>query len=461
MKRIGQLSTLIMTATCATLAGAQQSPPPSFATLRGVVVDSVHGGELAGATISVQGTAVLVFTDSLGRYRADSVPAGEYRVALFHPLLDTIGIVVVSPPTRFAAGDTVELDLAIPSAATIVAAKCGRGDGASAAALGQVLDAITGQPVEGARVILGWVEMAVSRETGFRNDPKQRVAVSDTEGHFELCGLPTGLTADAYAVVGGKRTGYVQLEFGRSPMAVATFLIPPTPPLADSATAADSARARAGASSVRGRVTDERGDPVVNAHVSLAEGSSATVTDSTGRFTLEAQPAGTQALVVRRIGYLPAQVTVNLSPRARSEVSVRLDQHVPVLDEVRIGARGDAALADVGFTRRRRQGSGQYLEGEEIARRNALRLEHLFSSGFRGLRVVGDQVVGQPEGAGYRCVRFFIDGQQWRGGSPGDFVLPSEVAAIEVYSRATAPGEFQTFGDCETVVIWTKWRLRR
>jgi len=460
MKRITSLAALIMTAASAMPAAAQQAPAPPLAILRGVVVDSVRGGELRGATISVEGTSGLAFTDSLGRYQVDDVPAGEYRVALFHPLLDTLGIAVVSRPTRFAVGDTVELDLAIPSARTLVAAKCGRGDGASAAAFGQVLDAITGEPVEGARLTLGWSEMVVSREIGFRHDPRQRVAVSDAEGHFELCGLPLGLTADAYAEAGGKRTGYVQLEFGESPMAVATFLIPPTPPLAENATVADSVRASAGASSVRGRVTDERGNPVPNAHVTIAEGIAAAVTDSSGRFALDGQPAGTQALVVRRLGYMPEQVTVNLTPRAPSEVSVRLDQLVPVLAEVQIEARGDAALAEVGFARRKRQGSGQYLEREEIERRNALRLEHLFS-GFRGLRVVGDEVRGQPEGAGYRCVRFFIDGQQWRGGSPGDFVLPSEVAAIEVYSRATAPGEFQTFGDCETVVIWTKWRLRR
>lgn len=460
MKRIIQLATLIMTAASATLAAAQQAAPPPFATLRGVVVDSVHGGELRGATISVEGTSGLAFTDSLGRYQMDRIPAGEYRVALFHQLLDTVGIAVVSPPTRFAAGDTVELDLAIPSARTIVTAKCGRGDGVSGAVFGRVFDAITGEPVEGARVILGWVEMAVSQQTGFRHDPKQRVVVSGAEGHFELCGLPLGLAADAYAEFSGKRTGYVQLAFGNSPMAVATFLIPPTPPLAENATAADSARARAGASSVRGQVTDERGNPVANAHVTVAEGNAAAVTDSSGRFSLDAQPAGTQALVVRRLGYMPKQVTVNLTPRATREVNVRLDQLVPVLAEVQIEARGDAALAEVGFTRRKRQGSGQYLESEAIERRNALRLEDLFT-GFRGLRVVGDEVRGQPEGAGYRCVRFFIDGQQWRGGPPGDFVLPSEVAAIEVYSRATAPGEFQTFGDCETVVVWTKWRLRR
>ncbi len=456
-KRIIQLLALI---GLAAPAAAQERAAAPVGTLRGFVVDSIRGGPLQGATVAVQGIQGLAFTDSLGEYQIGNIPPGEYRVALFDALLDTLGITVLSHPARFAGGDTVELNLAIPSPRTIIAAKCGPAQGMESAAFGQVRDAVTGDPIAGARVILGWVELAVSRETGFRHDPKQRVAVSDAEGQYRICGLPAGLTADAYAEIGGKRTGYVQLAFGGSAMATATFLIPPTPPLASGASPTDSARARAGASSVRGVVTDETGKPVAGAHVSIAEGSSAAVTDPGGRFALDGQPAGTQALLVRRLGYLPAQVTVNLTPSVSRVVSVSLGRHVPVLEDVRVQARGDAALAEVGFTRRKRQGAGQYLERADIERRNALRLEHLFS-GIRGLRVVGDEVRGQPEGAGYRCVRFFIDGQQWRGGPPGDFVLPSEVAAIEVYSRTMAPGEFQSFGDCETVVIWTKWRLRR
>lgn len=452
-KRIIQLLALI---GLAAPAAAQERAAAPVGTLRGFVVDSVRGGPLQGATVAVQGIQGLAFTDSLGEYQLGNIPPGEYRVALFDALLDTLDITVLSHPARFTGGDTVELDLAIPSARTIIGAKCGPAQGMESAAFGQVRDAVTGDPIGGARVILGWVELAVSKETGFRHDPKQRVGVSDVDGQYRICGLPAGLTADAYAEIGGKRTGYVQLAFGSSAMAVATFLIPPEPPLV----AGDSARARPGASRVRGVVTDESGRPVAGAHVSIAEGNSAAVTDSGGRFALEGQPAGTQALLVRRLGYLPAQVTVNLTPSVSRVVSVSLGRHVPVLEDVRVQARGDAALAEVGFTRRKRQGAGQYLERADIERRNALRLEHLFT-GIRGLRVVGDEVRGQPEGSGYRCVRFFIDGQQWRGGSPGDFVLPSEVAAIEVYSRTMAPGEFQSFGDCETVVIWTKWRLRR
>lgn len=453
MKRIIQLLVLIGVAAP---VNAQQTASP-FATLRGVVVDSVRGGYPRGAAVSVMATGGLAFTDSLGRYAMDSIPPGEYEIVLFDHLLDTLGITVVSPPVRFAAGDTVTLELAIPSPRTIIAAKCGTPRDESGAVFGQVLDAITGEPVAGARVTLGWTELLVSQQTGFRHDPRQRVAVSDAQGHYRFCGLPVGLTAEAYAEREGARTGYVQLAFSGSRLEVATFLIPPVPPLG--ATNGDSGRVRAGASSVRGIVTDHAGNPVANAHVSVTDGNSAAVTDSGGRFALEAQPAGTQALVVRRLGFLPQQVTVNLTPRIRREVSVRLDRHVPVLEEVRIQTTRQSALNNVGFTRRKRQGAGQYMSREEIQRRNAVRLSDLFR-GFRGLRVVGDEVRGQPEGSGYRCVRYFIDGQQWRGGSPGDFVLPSEVAAVEVYSRGLTPAEFQSFGDCETIVIWTNWKLR-
>ncbi len=440
-------------------AGAQQHPSPPFATLRGVVTDSVRGGHPRGAAVSLIGSAGLAFTDSLGRYRMDSIAPGEYEIVLFDHLLDTLGLTVVSRPLRFSAGDTVTFDISIPSSRAIIAAKCGPLQAAEVAVMGQVLDAVSGEPAEGARVTLGWTELAVGQQTGFRRDPKQRVAMTDAQGHYRFCGLPSGLTADAYAELRGSRTGYVALALGDTQLVTATFLIP-SAPVAATAAPADSAVNRAAVSHVRGVVMDGSGNPVANAHVSVAEDGAATVTDSGGRFDLNARRFGTQALVVRRLGFLPRQVTVNLTPRASAQVTVRLDQHVPVLDEVRIAAVGDAGLNSVGYARRKRQGAGQYMGMEEIQRRNAVRLVDLFT-GFRGLRVVGDEVRGQPEGSGYRCVRYFIDGQRWSSGSPADFVLPSEVAAIEVYSRSLTPGEFQTFGDCETIVVWTKWRLRR
>jgi hypothetical protein len=53
----------------------------------------------------------------------------------------------------------------------------------------------------------------------------------------------------------------------------------------------------------------------------------------------------------------------------------------------------------------------------------------------------------------------FVDGVRV---SETDFLMPNEVAAIEVYSPSMTPSEFRAlYATCATVVIWTDWKLRR
>src|SRR5579871_472457 len=92
---------LALAAITTATSGAQQAP----AVLTGVVIDSLRGGALAGATVMVvdstnrQGT-----TDSLGRFRIDSIPPGRHRIAVFHPLLDKLDISLTLPAMTFAPG---------------------------------------------------------------------------------------------------------------------------------------------------------------------------------------------------------------------------------------------------------------------------------------------------------------------------------------------------------------------
>jgi hypothetical protein len=58
-------------------------------------------------------------------------------------------------------------------------------------------------------------------------------------------------------------------------------------------------------------------------------------------------------------------------------------------------------------------------------------------------------------------VTWWLDGVQWMGGGIEDFIRPDELAAVEVYSSSFTPAEYRGFsGDCETVVLWTKQRIR-
>src|SRR5215208_6214721 len=82
-----------------TLSAQQKTPPaPTIAAAKGkaqisgVVLDSLHRSYLSGADIIVQGLRATIVTDSLGRFKVDSVPPGRYQVGVFHPLLDTLGL---------------------------------------------------------------------------------------------------------------------------------------------------------------------------------------------------------------------------------------------------------------------------------------------------------------------------------------------------------------------------------
>src|SRR6185312_3309723 len=76
---------------------AAQGPRPgsmsrmSTTSVVGIVGDSLHGGPLAGAIILLDGQSREAVTDSIGRFRIDSVSAGRYRVGIFHPVLDSLG----------------------------------------------------------------------------------------------------------------------------------------------------------------------------------------------------------------------------------------------------------------------------------------------------------------------------------------------------------------------------------
>ena len=451
-------------------AQTQNPRPTTHAVLQGVVVDSVRGGYLRGATVGLLGPSRMALTDSLGRFRIDSIPPGEYQVALFDPLLDTLALGVVSPPTRFAAGDTVELLLAVPSQLAIVTAKCGpaRSEEEDRALFGQVLDAATEQPVAGARVTLNWTDLTISERTGVRSEPRRREAQSDARGHYKICGLPPELTAEAFVQRGADSTGKVQIAFGDALLGVATFLLPGTVAARDTI---PRARTAAGTASISGKVVDGEGKPIDNAHVSVTGGINAATTDSTGAFTLTGQPTGTHALVVRRLGYMPVELAVNLTPLRPNEISVQMQQYVPVLAAVIIEGNRLAALERVGFNQRKARGTGRYLERDFVRSRNASTVGNLIEN-IPGLRRPGDGFGGGG------CVNYWVDGNHWRGeglgAAPGGggmqtpldgFIMPDEIEAIEVYSGGFIPAEFQTLTTrandrCSTVVIWTRWKLR-
>src|SRR5207248_239605 len=84
----------------------------------GVVIDSLNGRYVSGALLRIEPGSFVAATDSLGKFKVDSLAPGMYRVGVSHPLLDTLGITLVTQPIRVGPDSVTFAILAVPSATT-------------------------------------------------------------------------------------------------------------------------------------------------------------------------------------------------------------------------------------------------------------------------------------------------------------------------------------------------------
>jgi len=456
----------------AALAQAQNTPaqgaaPPARtgkAAITGVATDSLHGDYLVGAEVVVEGARVSVLTDSFGRFRIDSLAPGTYQVGVFHPLLDTLGMSLATQ--RFHVGpDSVSIVLlSVPSAATIISRSCTlrpRSQGSSAV-IGQVIDPETLQPVKGADVSIAWTEFEVSKEIGVRQSPRVVRDSTDEQGRYRLCGLPNSMEASLQAKRGNSLTAQVPIALGDAPVELfaRTLLLSPL----------DSG-AKSGNAVLTGRVILEGNATGAGSRVEILGTDAVTTTDEKGEFTLRNLPSGSQVLVARHLGYAADAVPVDLSSRVPKTVTVRLPKFVTVMDPVLVTARRTAGLERVGFARRQKSGAGYYLSPERLASIRPHRVTDILRQ-VPGLRVSygpeGETVSssrGPTSLMGGGCVQYYVDDMRWQSAMPGDvnsFVSGNEIVAVEVYQGSATPAQYSAagMGNCTTIVLWTRMRIR-
>ena len=235
------LAALISAPTAGTAqpAGPNAPTPNRITSLIGIVGDSLHGGPLAGATILVDGQGGAATTDSIGRFRIDSIQAGLYKLGIFHPILDSLGSTLESRPVKFVAGKPVLLTLATPSGRTIRHAVCPEtpvrrfelGDSGIAVVVGRVLNPETDNAVVDARVTLTWIETAFDIK-GLRVHSYTRETTSDRAGEFHFCALPSGLVGNLRATAGTGTQLVVEreLDLGQRILTITTLHLLVLPP---------------------------------------------------------------------------------------------------------------------------------------------------------------------------------------------------------------------------------------
>lgn len=435
-----------------------QNAPAKTSRIIGIVVDSIHGTGLEGAEVMVSGFSSAVTTDSLGRFAFEGLAPGTYQVGVFHPLLETLGLTLATKPFIVGRDSTGVANLAIPSVKTLASRYCGSAVTPShpAVVAGRVLDPDSDEPVRGATISLAWVDMVISKETGIVRTPHELHADTDSSGFFKFCALPEDLDATVQATRSGVWTGEVAISTSGSVLTFESLAI----------AAPHSAPVKG---TVRGTVVSLDNRPIGGARVEAPMTGAAVVTKEDGTFSLNGIPTGTQLLIVRHLGFEPTRISVNVTSRQPTELSVTMGPRVNVMDPVLVTARRAYALEKDGFMARQRSGWGTYFTQDQIETRNPQYLTDILTV-VPGIRVVhspGGATIREERmssilggGRGGPCTNVWVDGTQWRTIEPGDidaFVSPRDVAALEVYRGGTAPVQFRGLNDqCVTLVVWTQ-----
>jgi hypothetical protein len=92
---------------------------------------------------------------------------------------------------------------------------------------------------------------------------------------------------------------------------------------------------------IRGRVTDSTGVPVVDAQLILTPVDRRTLSDDDGSFAFLELKAGKYTLQVRRIGYQPQTVSIDVGARGTVPTAIKLVPIPRVLDSIRISEQAN------------------------------------------------------------------------------------------------------------------------
>ncbi|OYV65664.1 MAG: hypothetical protein B7Z72_12115, partial [Gemmatimonadetes bacterium 21-71-4] len=361
---------LVLGAVLAPAVGAQQAPPAAKpASLSGFAYDSVRGRPMDGAQILVQGTSLVAVAGADGKFHLDSVPPGPHRLQAVQPILDSLGIQLVTPPVAFAAGKATAVNISTPSSGSLVHMLCPaawltRGP---AALFGRVRNADTDQPVSKARVSVVWYEIDFTK---LSKVPRLREAVTQPDGTYRICGLPASFDGKVQVDHAGLKSGDVPVTFQNSALEVRSLSVASVAPVAVAAAGDTNPPPRRAVATARlvGRVLGTSGAPVAGARVQLEGTVHSANTSADGTFVLDSLPSGSQVVRAMYIGFTPVEQAVELSARDTTQVTLQMQTQVATLPTVVTRAQQQSGLDAVGFTQREKMGFGYFLDTKTIDR---------------------------------------------------------------------------------------------
>jgi hypothetical protein len=229
------------------------------------------------------------------------------------------------------------------------------------------------------------------------------------------------------------------------------------------------AEAQTGAS-LSGRVlVESTEDPIAGVEISIAGHTVSARSDSGGRFALRGIRPGRHVVLLRAIGFSEYSTTLHFFGGQEIETDFALVPLGQSLAEVEVKATppsGDnPRIAE--FDERRKIGLGRFLTQAELEKAEGRKMIDVLTSripGLRGVRVGNTRVLVSGRGASSPrrpvCpVRIVFDGVSGANLVGLDEMDPSTIAAIEYYTPATLPAQFNFEGNnpCGVLVIWSRW----
>ena len=218
---------------------------------------------------------------------------------------------------------------------------------------------------------------------------------------------------------------------------------------------------------VRGIVSDSAGQPIADAELLLHDVRQIARSGEDGRFEFPHLPRGVYVITARRLGYAP----VSWSFRLDDTVSLQLRLYRTAVRLPEVVINGEARVSNpklVGFYERLRSSGASrssFITRDDIEKRKPWLTSDLFAG--KG-----------PRATACLAGRIYVDGAAMPPGSsfapprgkrrtvpdprtPIDVIPPGDIDAMEIYSAATAPAEYNAtaaFGSppgC-VILIWTR-----
>ena len=456
------------------------------ARVNGVVYDSMTMRPLTGALVQLAlvpapgtiSTVRSITTDTLGQFDFSDVQPGTYLLGFQHVAVDSLGLAGPLQRVDVRTASTLRAVMAVPSMKSIIRTVCQReaAKDSLAVLLGSVRHARSDGPLPGAFVSLRWGEVILGRGgTMHRTTPIVDVFSND-EGWFAAC-VPGGVQMTVRAAHGTDLSGNVEVGVPAHAVLRRDIYVGAAEaevrPADTTATGPRTERiVERGRGELRGVVRALDGAPLENARVALLSGTGETRTNARGEFVLQGLPYGSHTIEARAIGYVPGQVIADIVEFRREPAEfVLVDVSAYLLDTVRVAAARQLDAAErAGFERRRRSGTGYFLDESQLDTTKANSFRELLRR-VPGVRFTRGNTLADTwrehleftSGQAGPCVPMvYLNGTRLvHGADLDEMIHPASVRRIEVYFRGVAvPAEFAANQVCGVLAVWTGARRR-